>query len=101
MSEQRWLVCYDIACPRRLARTHRWLSRRAVALQKSVFVAIWDATARREALAALGARIDPREDALTLIPLPASVAFDERGRSWLPGGVIWLGGPLGEALGGP
>ena len=97
MAEHRWLVCYDIACPRRLARTHRWLSRRAVALQKSVFVARWNDSDYREVLQALEARIDPREDALTLINLPASAQLDERGRCWLPEGMIWVGNPLENA----
>jgi CRISPR-associated protein Cas2 len=33
----RYIVCYDVADPRRLARIHRRIKRDGVALQKSVF----------------------------------------------------------------
>jgi CRISPR-associated protein Cas2 len=64
-----WLVCYDIAEPRRLARLHRWLSRRAVAVQYSVFVARCDAEALGELVVGLAQRIDPRRDDVRLYPL--------------------------------
>ena len=35
---RNWLVAYDIASPRRLARVHRYLKRHAIPVQYSVFV---------------------------------------------------------------
>lgn len=38
MAHQRnWLLCYDIRCPKRLARVHRICRRYGVAVQYSVF----------------------------------------------------------------
>ena len=39
MHRKGWyLVAYDIACPRRLAKIHRLLKRKGIAIQKSVFL---------------------------------------------------------------
>lgn len=43
MSQRRlpWLICYDVRCPRRLARLHRRLCKRAAPVQYSVFLGYW------------------------------------------------------------
>ena len=87
---QQWIVAYDITSPRRLARVHRYLSGRALALQKSVF--FWRGTpaefiALRRQLAAL---IRPSQDDIRLYPLPVQ-AGEFRGRAAFPAGLLLLG----------
>lgn len=43
------VVCYDIRCPKRLGRVHRYLKKRAIPLQYSVFLAQLDVK-KREAM---------------------------------------------------
>lgn len=77
-----WLVAYDIASPRRLARLHRWLVQRALPVQYSVFVFTGTAAELAELIGGIALRIHPRQDDVRLYPL-------ERGRP-----VHVLGQPL-------
>ncbi len=77
-----WLVAYDIASPRRLARLHRWLLQHALPVQYSVFVFTGTAAELATLIAGLAERIHPRQDDVRLYPL-------ERGRP-----VHVLGQPL-------
>jgi CRISPR-associated protein Cas2 len=77
-----WLVAYDIASPRRLARLHRWLVQRALPVQYSVFVFTGSAADLADLIKGLAERIHPRQDDVRLYPL-------ERGRP-----VHVLGQPL-------
>lgn len=87
-----WLVAYDIASPRRLARLHRWLVRRALPVQYSVFVFTGDATELAELIAGMAQRIHPRQDDVRLYPL-------ERGRPLhVLGQPLLAEGMLGEVL---
>lgn len=70
---QTWLVCYDVASPRRLGRVRRWLVRHAVPAQYSVFVATGTKADIDALVHGLAKRIDPRRDDVRLYPL-------ERGR---------------------
>jgi CRISPR-associated protein Cas2 len=90
------LICYDIACPRRLGRVHRYLRVRAAPVQYSVFVAQLN---RREASALVGGlanQINPREDDVRIYPLPEKLALRRLGRGVLVEGVYWFAG--GAAL---
>ncbi|MCB1866613.1 MAG: CRISPR-associated endonuclease Cas2 [Chromatiales bacterium] len=78
MDRPGWfLIAYDIADPRRLARAHRVLTRHALALQHSVF--LYQSTGPRlaEVLDELGEIIDPRRDDLRAWPIadPAEIWF--------------------------
>jgi len=88
-----WLVCYDIAEPRRLARVWRAVREFAVPLQYSVFWARLDGTGVAAALSALAGRIDPRLDDVRLYPLPENVQITGLGRDVVPLGVD-LGDPV-------
>lgn len=64
------LVCYDIACPRRLGRVHRYLKKRAIPLQYSVFLAQLNEHGRAELLAGLRVLIHAQYDDIRVYPLP-------------------------------
>ena len=88
-----WLVCYDIAEPRRLARVWREVREFGVPLQYSVFWARLDNVGLGEALTAIANRIDPRRDDVRLYPLPENVQITGLGRDVVPIGVD-LGDPV-------
>ncbi|HPE60793.1 MAG: CRISPR-associated endonuclease Cas2 [Thiothrix sp.] len=64
------LVCYDIRCPKRLARVHRFLKKRAVPLQYSVFLVRLNREQRGWLLQQLERLIDARADDVRVYPLP-------------------------------
>lgn len=83
-----WLVCYDIADPRRLQRVHRVVCRHAVPVQYSVFHTI---ATRHEVLSVLHEieeHIDPRQDDVRAYPLLTTARPVSLGRSRLPGGIM-------------
>ena len=82
-----WLLCYDIADPRRLQRVHRAACRHAVPLQYSVFHAT---ATRREVLRILREiedHIDPRRDDVRAYPLARTTPATTLGLSRLAHGV--------------
>lgn len=83
-----WLVCYDIACPRRLARVHRCLRERAFQLQYSVFVLETDTKGLNALIRDLARLIAPREDDIRCYPLRARGSIRSHGRRSLPEGVV-------------
>jgi CRISPR-associated protein Cas2 len=88
-----WLVCYDIAEPRRLARVWHAVREFGVPLQYSVFWARFDSIGLGEALSAIATRIDPRRDDVRFYPLPENVQIAGLGRDVVPLGVD-LGDPV-------
>lgn len=89
-----YLICYDISgAPRRLARVHRFLSRRALAIHYSVFLAVLTRRERAELLRDLGRLIHPRRDDVRLYPIPARPLFEFLGRRPVPEGVLVAGVP--------
>ncbi|MBV8119300.1 MAG: CRISPR-associated endonuclease Cas2, partial [Alphaproteobacteria bacterium] len=87
-----WLVCYDIAEPRRLARVWRAVREFGVPLQYSVFWARLDSRALDDALATVAQRIHARADDVRFYPLPENVQITGLGRDVMPLGVD-LGDP--------
>lgn len=68
----KYLVCYDIAHPRRLGRVLRLMKGRGIHLQYSVFYCEFTWPQLQEIKWRLGALIEPDEDDLRIYPLPAS-----------------------------
>jgi CRISPR-associated protein Cas2 len=66
-----YLICYDIADPKRLGRVHRFLREEGMPVQYSVFTAQLTARNLERLLVGLGRRIDARADDVRLYPLPA------------------------------
>ena len=83
-----WLLCYDIADPRRLQRVHRVACRHATPLQYSVFHTV---ATRREVQAIVSeveAHIDAGHDDVRAYPLLVTAPTTILGRSRLPDGVM-------------
>jgi CRISPR-associated protein Cas2 len=91
-----YLLAYDIADPRRLARIARLVSRVALRIQYSVYVAELTLPQLRELVAILRDAIDPKADDLRIYPLPKRIDAVWYGRATWPDGVQfegpgWLG----------
>ena len=85
------LVAYDIADPRRLARVARVVSRSALRIQYSVYVAQLAPAALRTLVNDLDSIIDPKADDLRIYPLPRRIDAVWYGKPVLIDGVL-LGG---------
>lgn len=82
-----WLLCYDIAEPRRLQRVHKTVSRHAIPLQYSVFLAYGTKREMLSMIDAIDELIDKREDDVRAYPLSFSAQVHSFGCSLLPDGV--------------
>ena len=100
-ARRRYLVCYDIADPKRLNRVHRFVARRAAPLQYSVFLVEMTAGALDMFLASVDNLIKRAEDDVRVYSLPDRTSFTTMGRGTLPDGVIAAGaGTWNAALNG-
>lgn len=64
-----YLVCYDVSCPRRLYRVHRYLLGYRVGGQKSFFECWFTPAELRQAQHELAALIDAKEDRVHIFQL--------------------------------
>ena len=83
-----YLICYDITDPKRLTRLHRWLKRRALPIQYSVFLLNCDARRIDDLLAEAATFIDEKSDDLRCYRLPARGFAARLGAAVLPPGVV-------------
>ncbi|AGA33158.1 CRISPR-associated protein Cas2 [Thioalkalivibrio nitratireducens DSM 14787] len=83
-----WLICYDIADPRRLIRLHRFLKRFAQPVQYSVFYYEGSSAQLARCLHDIAGRIDHREDDVRAYPIPNPAQVDTLGRGALPDGAL-------------
>ncbi len=97
-----YIICYDIANPRRLGRIHRALKKQALAVQYSVFLFSGTEEALQRCLAQLEALMDAHQDDIRAYPLP------QRGLRWvlgataLPQGIVLGSLPADwQSTGGP
>lgn len=82
-----YLVCYDIADPKRLRRVHRRIVKHAIFIQYSVYYLQGDRKALEALLNDLQDVIDEgRDDVRAYSARPLSDAL-QIGRSWLPDGI--------------
>ena len=84
-----FLIAYDISCPRRLARMHRYLTRVAVPIEYSVFFATGELSSIMLILTEAASLIDKRSDDLRCYPLPSRGLKTRLGRATLPSGVFY------------
>ena len=96
-----YIICYDIANPRRLGRIHRALKKQALAVQYSVFLFRGTDAQLQRCLDQLEALIDERYDDIRAYPLPQRGLRLVLGASALPDGIVlaslpaaWQGTPL-------
>lgn len=92
MSE--YLFCYDIRDPHRLGRIHRFLRKRATALQYSVFLYQGTELAMRNCLTEIEKLMDPRADDVRAYPLPEHGLRLQLGPGTLPEGIFWSERPV-------
>ena len=83
-----WLICYDIANPRRLQRVHRTACRHATPLQYSVFHAVATRNEILTALRDIESHIDSRQDDVRAYPLLTAARPVIVGRSRLANGIM-------------
>jgi CRISPR-associated endonuclease Cas2 len=88
-----FVICYDIADPRRLGRLHRYLKKRAVTLQYSVFLFVGDDRQLDRCMEGAAKLIDAKEDDLRAYPLPGRGLKARIGCPALPEGIQWSGLP--------
>ena len=84
----QWLICYDIADPRRLQRVHRTVCRHAIPYQYSVFAMLATRKQVTEAILEVAQHIDDREDDLRAYPLLTSAPGFSYGQAALPDGIV-------------
>jgi len=87
-----YLICYDIADPRRLVRVHRYLKGHGIPVQYSVFVAKLRPRSLDLVMAGISERIDPRADDVRAYALPATLRIERIGREYFPEGLSLLDG---------
>lgn len=87
------VICYDISDPKRLGRVFRYLKRRAMPLQYSVFLFTGDDRQLERCLAGAVRYIDEKLDDLRAYPLPARGFKARLGKAALPEGIQWSGLP--------
>lgn len=86
-----FLLAYDIADPRRLARVHRTVKQQGIPLQYSLFLIADTPSVLDGLLAELDDIIDPRADDVRVYTLPARLDATSLGRQSLPMGVMLVG----------
>jgi len=85
-----WLIAYDITCPKRLGRVHRYLKTVAVPVQYSVFATEETAQGIQHIRDALAQKINPKTDDVRIYPLPMNLELHRYGRRALPEGLQLL-----------
>ena len=83
-----YIICYDIANPRRLGRIHRQLKKQALALQYSVFLFRGSDAQLQQCLDKLQALMDEHQDDIRAYPLPHRGLRLVLGASALPEGIV-------------
>lgn len=88
--QTKYLVCYDIAAPKRLVRIYRFLKDRGLHLQFSVFLCALTWPELSAIKSGLSDLIDEAEDDIRIYPLPSDGTVIAIGRGdRVPEGV-WL-----------
>ena len=84
-----FIICYDIADPRRLGHIHRRLKKLAIPLQYSVFLFRGSENQLQRCLEMLEHQMNRHEDDIRAYPLPQRDLRLVLGPSALPDGVLW------------
>lgn len=84
VAPRAWLVSYDIANPRRLARVARMMERHGIRLQYSMFVVLMTAEELAGLFEGLDTLIDSADDDIRFYPIAAQGRSDVQGASLAP-----------------
>ncbi|MGR9087714.1 MAG: CRISPR-associated endonuclease Cas2 [Gammaproteobacteria bacterium] len=94
-----YLISYDIAHPKRLARTHRVLKKAGLPMQYSVFTVVLKQRRLEHLLAAIDLIIDPIEDDVRCYALPVDIQCATLGRQFFPDDVMLFSGGVNRLFG--
>jgi CRISPR-associated protein Cas2 len=83
-----YLIAYDIANPRRLARVHRTLKKQGLPVQYSVFTVILKRKALLRLMESFSRLINPAEDDIRCYSLIEHSDTKTLGRQFFPEGVM-------------
>ncbi len=92
-----WLIAYDIAEPRRLARLQRYVKTVAAPVQYSLYLAQETRAGIHAIRDALAARIHPQQDDVRIYQLPKRTNIIHYGKRPLPEGLLLLQADPGRA----
>lgn len=87
----KWLIAYDISCPKRLQKVYRSLCRYTLPLQNSVFLLQGSHEDYQTCHQELMRLIDLKEDNLRIYTLPNHTPILHFGKPPLPEGIVWSG----------
>ncbi len=93
-----YLMAYDIADPKRLARIHRVLKQQGLPVQYSVFTVVLKRKALLRLLERINALINQREDDVRCYRLPENSAADMLGQQYFPDDVMLFTGGVNRML---
>jgi len=93
-----YLVAYDIADPKRLARVHRVLKQQGLPVQYSVFTVVLKRKALLRLLERISTLINHREDDVRCYRLPESGAVNALGQQYFPDDVMLFTGGVNRIL---
>lgn len=82
-----FIICYDIANPRRLGRVHRRAVRHAMFVQYSIYYLNGSEEELHEMLDEIRELIDPKEDDVRAYESEPLKNALQVGRPWLPEGI--------------
>ena len=88
MKTGQWLLCYDIADPRRLARVHRIMQKEGIALQKSVFKLVVTEGRLSALVNQLTSEIDVQQDDIRIYRLHRNAGHHKLGKPAYPKGIM-------------
>jgi len=98
---KKWyLLAYDIRNPRRLQRTHAYVKKKGVALQKSVFLVRTDNDGLAELKNGVRQLVDSRRDDVRLYPVGNPSALWAAGRQQDAINTLFPAAPSRQPLGG-
>jgi CRISPR-associated protein Cas2 len=83
-----YLIAYDIADPKRLARLHRFLKKQGLPLQYSVFTVVLKRKALLNLLKQIERFIHLKQDDVRCYRLPTNVKVSVLGRQYFPEDVL-------------
>lgn len=87
----KYLICYDIANPKRLQKVHRTICKHAFMVQYSVYLADMTKVQCDALLIELASIIHKREDDIRFYPLPSKLKATQLGICCVSDD-LWLGG---------